>query len=114
MSAEPVNVSGYPLADDLRETMASALGLDVDEGWLSIALTLMEQTTMGSTKPRTWSLPPEPGPEVTAVRDSDGDVWKREGDLWVVWHGDERWYERTWDRLASFYPLTDASAEGVS
>lgn len=41
--SEPTNANGYPLADDLRETMASALGLDVDEGWLTIATTLMER-----------------------------------------------------------------------
>lgn len=45
---DPTNRNGYPLSDDLRETMASALGLDIDEGWLSIALTLMEQCTVPS------------------------------------------------------------------
>lgn len=44
---EPVNASGYPLSDDLRETMASALGMDVDEGWLLIATELLEQITAG-------------------------------------------------------------------
>jgi hypothetical protein len=35
--------------------------------------------------PRTWSLPPEPGPEVTAVRTAptedapDGELWERWG-----------------------------------
>lgn len=43
--SDPTNRNGLPLAEDLRETMASALGLDIDEGWLAIAITLMERCT---------------------------------------------------------------------
>ena len=62
------------------------------------------------TEPQTWGIPEEPGPEVTAVRDRHGDVWKREGDAW-------RFARRlgalsTWDGLLRHEgPLTDASDE---
>lgn len=67
-----------------------------------------------STAPRTWSLPPSPGPEVTAVRDDDWAVWQRNP-------ADGSWYEEgedpgplgvSWEELLSdFGPLTDATAE---
>ncbi len=63
-------------------------------------------------KPRTWSLPPEPGPEVTAVRDHDGDLWHRDPDGWwrlhrKTWSGTAR----QWGELLEFGPLTDATNE---
>ncbi len=59
-------------------------------------------------EPRTWSLPPEPGPEVTAVRDAEGAVWRL--------HDDGAWHylaaRRAWGSLlADFGPLADATEE---
>jgi hypothetical protein len=69
------------------------------------------------TEPRTWAEgDPEPGPEVRAVRDRDGDVWprrKRKGG----WRFDRRDYGygpliKDWDWLALNHgPLTDATSE---
>jgi hypothetical protein len=60
--------------------------------------------------PRTWSLPPEPGPEVTEVADRFGRGWLpatgRPG--WWVSRLDLR--DRKWPELvAMFGPLADAS-----
>lgn len=72
-------------------------------------------------EPRTWSLPAEPGPEVTAVRDAGGRLWQRgcrERDLkgaWVVRHhvtGHVELARRHWSALlVEFAPLTDATEE---
>jgi len=43
--------------------------------------------------PRTWSLPPSPGPEVTALRTPAGFVWHRR--YWAG--GGERWERRNDD-----------------
>lgn len=43
---------------------------------------------------RKWSLPPEPGPEVLALEDEDGDVWVRDGEYWC--HGE---YRALWVQL---------------
>lgn len=108
VAPEPVNRNGYPLADDLRETMASALGLDVDEGWFAIATLLWEQVVLDGCEPRTWSLPAEPGPEVTAVRDASGECWTLYDDGW--WRVAQ--IRRRWGSLlAEFGPLTDATGE---
>jgi hypothetical protein len=67
----------------------------------------------------TWDLPPEPGPEVTTVRDRDGDTWERDGKgIWrvttplppghVYYPPITPW--RTWRHLLQDYgPLTDAT-----
>lgn len=62
--------------------------------------------------PRTWSLPAEPGPEVTAVRDTTGRRWRRG----LFWHDDsgEKYPLKPmyWpELLRSRGPLTDASDE---
>ncbi len=74
----------------------------------------------GQSLPRTWSIPDEPGPEVTAVRDRRGFRWERIPD-WPGWsakaitdangcYPEDRTDE--WgDVLAWHGPLTDASAE---
>jgi hypothetical protein len=61
-----------------------------------------------SDQPRTWALPDEPGPEVTAVRTCFGTRYVRAGDAWsaVKHHGVFRW-----DELIRYGPLTDATAE---
>jgi hypothetical protein len=67
-----------------------------------------------------WSMPDQPGPEVTAVRDRLGVRWRRDDDLWwgdighTVSVGDEdHGYEdyRTWSEVLARGPLTDASGE---
>jgi len=61
--------------------------------------------TPESSSPRTWELPPEPGPEVTAIRDCDGDVWARLGNSWEGGgHSAVAWHE-----LLVYGPLTDCS-----
>ncbi len=60
--------------------------------------------------PRTWQLPDEPGPEVTAVRDRDGHRWVRFAFGWRLdvpkrpGHGRE-WQALLYDRA----PLADAT-----
>lgn len=70
--------------------------------------------------PKSWSLPPEPGPEVTAVRDGKGRVWKRKQSIWDprlcdwVYTSPGGGYTRlgSWGSLlADAGTLTDASAE---
>lgn len=57
--------------------------------------------------PRTWELPPEPGPEVTRLRDGDGDFWTRIGSAWEGGgHSAVAWHE-----LLVFGPLVDATEE---
>ncbi len=63
---------------------------------------------------RVWVAPPEPGPEVTAVRDRRGRLWQR-GNF-ADWAIVPRWFEgpyrMSW--VALFFecgPLTDASRE---
>lgn len=63
------------------------------------------------TTPRTWELPPSPGPEVTAVRDANGALWSRTVGGWL--HQDDDpdsglpWSEV----LTEFGPLFDATEE---
>lgn len=68
--------------------------------------------------PRSWSLPPEPGPEVTKIRDKDGSVWEREDIsrqwLWVSDDGSEAMvkpYEDWADFLEGYGPLVDATQD---
>lgn len=61
--------------------------------------------------PQTWSIPAEPGPEVTHVKDRYRAVWHRRGSAWVHEspHGEASWQ---WPILfGRGYPLTDVSAE---
>ena len=65
-------------------------------------------------KPGVWSLPPEPGPEVKAVRDCDGNLWNRA----TIAPFDEGWYlddlngaPHPWVAVIGYTPLTDATAE---
>lgn len=58
----------------------------------------------------TWTLPDEPGPEVTAVRDRHGVKWLRQDGQW--------WSEtpglgtlRAWHVVLARGPLTDATNE---
>jgi hypothetical protein len=69
-------------------------------------------------QPRTWALPAEPGPEVTAVRDADGDRWVRVGDGWGMQTGHPGpggsthvhvGRARTWLEVLVFAPLVDDS-----
>lgn len=59
--------------------------------------------------PRVWSLPAEPGPEVTRVRDCDGDAWNRvHAGGWSLNGG----YPSSWVGVLQFGPLTDATPTG--
>lgn len=65
----------------------------------------------------TWTMPAEPGPEVTHVRDRDGRVWRQPAlgypnpDQWAGnWRTSDNQLATTWtDLVAGFGPLTDAS-----
>lgn len=62
--------------------------------------------------PKTWTLPPEPGPEVTHVKDRYRDVWRRGNGVWV--YRNSVGNEAIWPWNVLFekgYPLTDVSAE---
>lgn len=58
---------------------------------------------------QTWTYPPEPGPEVTHVRDRYKLVWHREDGEWTYKGVAMLW---TWNVLfEKRHPLTDVSAE---
>jgi len=65
--------------------------------------------------PGVWSLPAEPGPGVTAVRDRHSRRWTREPDGWIWREGRPRGllYRQTWEGLhmGGYSPLTDATGE---
>ena len=66
-------------------------------------------------KPGTWSLPPEPGPEVTAVLDRTGARWQRQGHIdaqgeFSAWHDGSPLPPYGWMSLVQLRgPLTDAT-----
>lgn len=63
-------------------------------------------------KPRRWEVPSEPGPEVTAVRDRDGDVWKRaENGAWEMMLERGVLLAGSWEDLLWHAPLTDVTGE---
>ena len=64
--------------------------------------------TMTPPPPRTWTWHPEPGPEITAVRDGYGDLWQRTD---IGWMGHGGASSTPWGHLAQWHPLTDASDE---
>jgi len=59
-----------------------------------------------------WELPAEPGPEVLAVRDEDGDVWTRAADGWTC-SGMSITRVRPWREVLSFAPLIDVTADAA-
>lgn len=103
---DPTRTDDGPLTDELRESMAAALGMDVDEGWLAIALTLMEQAVTGESPDRMWTLPVQPGPEVTAVR-----AVRRDGSLGPYWHREETAGHVHWVR---YHNNADPSTTGYA
>lgn len=62
---------------------------------------------ISSDEPCTWDLPPEPGPEVLAVRDGRRQLWIRDSHDW--WKCGP--YKNSWTLLFAYPPLLDASAE---
>lgn len=71
---------------------------------------------------RTFAIPEEPGPEVTRVRDSVGDLWFRVEGGWVCPSGqtEEAAEEaaafggvQSWHDALSFSPLTDETPAAV-
>jgi hypothetical protein len=84
------------------------------DGWLAISTPITLDNTDGRyepTEPRTWATgDPEPGPEVTRVRDRDGDLWKRrkrKGGWRSYTMGVCQWH----DGPIGWAPLTDATSE---
>jgi hypothetical protein len=77
------------------------------DGWTPVVRTVTPWVEADAL--RTWDLPPEPGPEVTAVRDCNGHVWTRLA--WNSWHHNA--YRLYWRDLFDngLAPLTDASGE---
>lgn len=62
--------------------------------------------------PRTWALPDEPGPEVTAVRDALDEIWIRATDgCWRPTVDEVSFSHAEWPALLSRGPLTDVTAE---
>ena len=64
--------------------------------------------------PRTWTLPAEPGPEVKALRDEDGTIWRPVLDAFsgsIMWsmQGVVLW--SFLDLLVEHGPLTDATGK---
>lgn len=62
---------------------------------------------MTQPEPATWSVtyPPEPGPEVTAVRDEEGDIWRRYDNGWG-------WTTRRGETIT--HPWTDIFEYGLT
>lgn len=58
-----------------------------------------------------WSGDPEPGDEVTHVRDRVGKVWRREAGVWWADLGAGYETHRTWWELLVRNPLTDATGD---
>jgi hypothetical protein len=58
-----------------------------------------------------WSMDPEPGPEVTHVRDAHGVLWRHDDSGWWgdIGHGYDDF--RQWHEVLRRGPLTDASSE---
>lgn len=73
---------------------------------------------MTAGTPRRWEFPPEPGPEVTHVRDAAGRVWRQpnlglqpDKVLWQ-WRTLGNELGRPWrELLDGFGPLTDVSED---
>jgi hypothetical protein len=61
--------------------------------------------------PRTWELPPEPGPEVRAVRTGRGYLYVRDGEWWLLRMPSGGEMRTDWNALLLDAPLTDATAE---
>jgi hypothetical protein len=57
------------------------------ERW-DMALNAVTKAPRPPLSPRTWELPPEPGPEVTAIRCECHGRWER------LYDGSEAWYLR--------------------
>jgi hypothetical protein len=59
----------------------------------------------------------EPGPDVKAVRDCDGDIWIRSDPSpsgLVGWYRSGIGIAKPWSVVARYYPLTDASHDDHS
>ena len=74
---------------------------------------------MRAPEPRTWHLPPEPGPEVWRVQDRTGCFYQRDERAPAAWHlemNDGRLTRGavTWEELMGYAPLTDSSYEVVT
>jgi hypothetical protein len=65
--------------------------------------------------PRVWDLPPEPGPEVTAVRTARGILWRRDRWGWSSTAPARRNHAWSFVLCATAWegelPLTDATGE---
>ncbi len=58
---------------------------------------------------RSWSMPPDPGPEVTRVKDKERRTWVRDRDGWRI-PGDGTLSKYAWSSLLMLAgPLTDAT-----
>lgn len=83
--------------------------------WMPGGILLTSECVIHGEKPRTWRLPDEPGPEVTAVRDAEGTLFEHrtdpDGTSWWIskppWRVPFLWGEL----LHRCGPLTDATAE---
>lgn len=64
-----------------------------------------------TTPARIWSLPDEPGPNVTRLRDRNGDTWYRDpvaDDPWTEFEDGEDSTHVSWEQLVTeLGPLTD-------
>lgn len=56
-----------------------------------------------------WTAPPEPGPEVAAVRDKHGRRWGRHAGLWCYTDDQLRHTHLYWHELFFSFPLTDVT-----
>jgi hypothetical protein len=67
----------------------------------------------GKPEPRVWKRDDrEPGPEVRAVRDVDGEIWSRDpdGDGWV--YDRDSSFSVPWNHILGWAPLTVAEVRG--
>jgi hypothetical protein len=67
------------------------------------------------SEPKVRQLPDEPGPEVTAVRDCVGRLWRRldaDPEPWRLVREHPVRHHATWYGLLAYAPLTDATPDG--
>lgn len=108
---------GYPSSHQLAE---AAWGIIANAGqgnwdiqtpeWREAAARWRDRYHADLSAPRMWSLPPEPGPEVTHVNDRHDRRWRHERDHWCHVDEDDAHRHDDWAHvLVNYGPLSDAT-----
>lgn len=104
----PVHYDPYPatIQEVADEIVRSVQELDQSGSARGLAMRVLE-----SLVPGRWDMPPEPGPEVTCVRDRGRKLWNRPGPgMGNNWVRSDRSIGVRWPELVSGYgPLVDVT-----